>query len=66
MAYSDGYKVSSYPSSFDGDKLKRNAFHSDENLLVISCKHPDLSWDQRELLIQIGEKFYGKLKAKRP
>lgn len=61
MAYSDGYRVTSYPSSFDGDRVKRMAFH-DQHILVIDYKHPDLTWDQRELLIQIGERFYGKLK----
>jgi hypothetical protein len=63
MAYSEGYKVTSYPTSMNTDRVKRTAFH-DLHTLVIDYEHPDLTWDQRELLKQVGEKFYGKLKRK--
>jgi hypothetical protein len=64
MPYSDGYKVSgSYGTTSDPERTKRMAFH-DMHTLVIDIEHPDLSWDQREMLRQVGEKFYGKLKKK--
>lgn len=64
MPYSDGFKVSGvFSGTFDGDRIKRNAFH-DQGILVIDVNEPTLTWDQRELLKQVGEKFYGKMKQK--
>jgi hypothetical protein len=64
MAY-DGHIRTSNPgaTSVDYDRVKRNGFH-DSGILVIDVNDPNLTWDQRELLNQIGEKFYGKRKQK--
>lgn len=64
MPYSGGFKVSGiFSGNFDGEQLKKRGFH-DLGILVIDINHPDLSWDQREILKQVGEKFYGKLKKR--
>lgn len=64
MPYSDGYKVSGvFSGNFDGDQIKKRAFH-DQGFLFVDVNDPNLTWDQRELLTQIGEKFYGKRRNK--
>ena len=64
MPFSDGYKVSGvFSGNFDGDRIKQRAFH-DQGMLVVNVNDPNLTWDQRELLNQIGEKFYGKRRKK--
>lgn len=64
MAYSDGYKVSGvFSGNFDGERIKRLAF-KDQGILVIDVNDPMLTWDQREMLKQVGEKYYGKINPK--
>ncbi|CDX26690.1 hypothetical protein MPL3356_60499 [Mesorhizobium plurifarium] len=50
------------PTTVDYEAMKRNALH-DQGLLVISVDDPRLSWPQREMLRQIGEKIYGRPRA---
>jgi hypothetical protein len=42
----------------DCEAIKRNAF-KDQGIVVVSVNDPRLSWDQREILKQIGDKIYG-------
>ena len=41
------------------EHIKRNGWR-DQNILVVSADDDRLSWSERELLRQIGEKLYGK------
>ncbi len=42
----------------DYEALKRNGYR-DQGIVVVSIHDARLSWDQRELVKQIGEKLYG-------
>jgi hypothetical protein len=41
------------------EHIKRSGWR-DQNILVVSADDDRLSWSERELLRQIGEKLYGK------
>ena len=41
------------------EQIKRNGWR-DQNVLVVSANDDRLSWSERELIRQIGEKLYGK------
>jgi hypothetical protein len=41
------------------EHIKRNGWR-DQNVLVVSANDDRLSWSERELVRQIGEKLYGK------
>ncbi|WP_202306420.1 hypothetical protein [Mesorhizobium sp. L-8-10] len=45
--------------SVDYEAIKRNALH-DQKVLVVSVDDHRLSWPEKELLRQIGEKLYGR------
>lgn len=47
------------PNSRDTEFIKRQAYH-DQGVVVVSTFDPRLTWDQRELLKQIADRFYGK------
>ncbi len=49
------------PNSVDYEAIKKNAFH-DQSLLIINLDDPSLNWVERQMLSQVGEKFYGKRK----
>lgn len=46
-------------NAVDHEFIKKQAYH-DQNILIVSLDHPDIRWDERELLKQIGAKLYGK------
>ena len=51
------------PKGFGGtrrppEEIKRNGWH-DQNILVVSADDQRLSWPERELVRQLGEKLYG-------
>lgn len=54
-----GFRSQRAPSSIDYEAVKRNALH-DQNMLVISIDDHRLTWPERELLRQVGEKIYGR------
>jgi hypothetical protein len=41
------------------EHIKRDGWH-DQNILVVSPDDHRLTWPERELVRQIGEKLYGK------
>jgi hypothetical protein len=52
------------PRGFGGERrspeqVKRDGWH-DQNILVISFNDPRLTWPERELVRQLGEKLYGR------
>lgn len=56
------------PKGYGGERrspehLKRDGWH-DQNVLVVSPDDHRLTWPERELIRQIGEKLYGKRDAK--
>jgi hypothetical protein len=40
------------------EKVKREGWH-DQNILVVSADDSRLTWPERELVRQLGEKLYG-------
>jgi hypothetical protein len=52
------------PDRVDAAAIKRRAFH-DHGILVVDVDDPALmlSWDQREILRQVGERLYGQRKV---
>jgi hypothetical protein len=51
------------PEAMDIEAVKRNGYH-DQQILVVSLKDYRLTWDQREMLKQVGDKIYGKAPAR--
>ena len=49
-------------NNVDYEAMKRCAFQ-DQGVLVISIEDPRLTWAERELVRQLGERLYGKRKA---
>lgn len=41
------------------DRVKRSGWH-DQHILVVDADDERLSWPERELVRQLGEKLYGK------
>lgn len=63
MTHSDGYRMSlSMPNKMDAERIKRDGFHNDR-ILAVNLDDARLGWADRELLIAIGEKLYGKPKG---
>ena len=57
-----------FPRGFGGarrdpEEVKRDGWR-DQNILVVSPEDQRLSWPERELVRQLGEKLYGGRKAK--
>ena len=57
-----------FPKGYGGERrspehLKWDGWH-DQNVLVVSPDDHRLTWPERELIRQIGEKLYGKRDAK--
>ena len=46
----------------DAEQMKRDGWR-EQNLLVVSPEDQRLSWPERELVKQLGEKLYGKRQA---
>jgi len=53
------------PKKMDCDRIKRDAFH-DDRILVVGLDDPKLTWPDKLLLEQIGERLYGKRAAPPP
>jgi hypothetical protein len=43
----------------DYEALKRHAFE-DQGIVVVRLDDPRLTWDQREMVKQVGAKLYGQ------
>ena len=48
----------------DPEQVKRDGWH-EQHMLAVSLDDHRLSWPERELVRQLGEKLYGKLPAVR-
>ena len=48
----------------DPDQVKRDGWH-EQHMLAVSLDDHRLTWPDRELVRQLGEKLYGKLPAVR-
>ena len=48
----------------DPEQVKRDGWH-DQHMLAVSLDDHRLTWPERELVRQLGEKLYGKLPAVR-
>lgn len=48
----------------DPDQVKRHGWH-EQHMLAVSLDDHRLTWPERELVRQLGEKLYGKLPAVR-
>ncbi|MDV4144420.1 MULTISPECIES: hypothetical protein [Rhodobacterales] len=46
----------------DPDQVKRDGWH-EQHMLAVSLDDHRLTWPERELVRQLGEKLYGKLPA---
>ena len=58
-----------YPNGYGGqrrdtEQVKREGWH-EQHVLVVSLYDPRLTWPERELVRQLGEKLYGKFPAMR-
>lgn len=59
-----GYRSPLHGSrTVDYDAMKKNAFH-DQDILIVSVTDTNLPWQDRELLISIGERLYGKKRGR--
>jgi hypothetical protein len=47
----------------DPDRVKRDGWH-EQGLLAVSVDDQRLTWPERELVRQLGEKLYGKRRVK--
>lgn len=52
------YPTQSMGRAIDYEAVKRNAFR-DQGIVVIRLDDPRLTWDQREMVKQVGVKLYG-------
>jgi hypothetical protein len=53
-----------YPKGYGGhrrdpEQVKREGWH-EQHVLVVSLDDPRLTWPERELVRQLGEKLYGE------
>jgi len=46
------------PTPIDAEAIKRHGWQ-DQNVLVVNANDPRLTWPERELVKQLGEKLYG-------
>ena len=58
-----------YPKGYGGqrrspEEVKREGWH-EQHVLAVSLYDPRLTWPEREIVRQLGEKLYGKLPAMR-
>lgn len=51
------------PKPMDAEWIKRHGWQ-DQNVLVISANDPRLTWPERELVKQLGDKLYGSKGAR--
>lgn len=48
----------------DPEQVKRDGWH-EQHMLAVSLDDPRLTWPERELVRQLGDKLYGRLPAVR-
>lgn len=58
-----GLRQLRWPKSFDAESVKRNGFH-DQGILVVDINDDRIGWVERQMLINVGEKLYGKRRQK--
>ena len=51
------------PKPFEAEAIKRHGWR-DQNILVIDANDPRLTWPEREIVKQLGEKLYGSKEAR--
>ncbi|WPE19949.1 hypothetical protein [Shinella zoogloeoides] len=51
------------PNAVDYEAMKKNAFH-DQDILIVNIRDSKLPWQDRELLASIGERLYGRKRAR--
>jgi hypothetical protein len=51
------------PKPMDVEGIKKNGWQ-DQSVLVINANDPRLTWPERELVKQLGEKLYGSKEAR--
>ncbi len=52
------------PKQIDAEKIKREAFNND-GILVVKVDDERLSWPEKELIKQIGDKIYKNKKGEK-
>ena len=52
------------PKQIDAEKIKREAFNND-GILVVKVDDERISWPEKELIKQIGEKIYKNKKGEK-
>jgi hypothetical protein len=52
------------PKQIDAEKIKREAFNND-GILVVKLDDERLSWPEKELIKQIGERIYKNKKGEK-
>ena len=52
------------PKQIDAEKIKREAFNND-GILVVKVNDERLSWPEKELIKQIGDKIYKNKKGEK-
>lgn len=53
------YSTAEIGRAVDYEAIKRNGFR-DQGIVIVSVNDAGLSWDQREIIKQVGEKLYGR------
>jgi len=54
-----------YPASINVEREKSQGWR-DHGILVVSVTDPRLTWDDRELVAQLGRKLYGTRSVREP
>lgn len=59
--------VTNYPTrdlgrEVDYEAMKRNAYR-DQGVVIVRLDDPRLTWDQKEIVKQVGTKLYGQRRA---
>lgn len=49
-------------NSVDYEAMKKSGFH-DQGILVVDVNDDRIGWIERQMLVNVGEKLYGKRKA---
>ena len=52
------------PKQIDAEKIKREAFNND-GILIVKVDYERLSWPEKELIKQIGDKIYKNKKGEK-
>jgi hypothetical protein len=60
MRLSTNYPTREIGRQIDTEAIKRHAFNN-QGIVVVKLDDPRLSWDQREIVKQVGQKLYGSV-----